>query len=92
MNDLTLETFTQRKRDLGYDEVLVREWAPLFENAPHEHPFDTDALVARGEFWLTMDGQTRHVQVGDTFTVLRGVRHAERYGPQGATFWAARKN
>jgi len=92
MDDLRLETFTQSKRDQGYDEVLVREWAPLFESAPHEHPFDTDALVVRGEFWLTMDGQTRHVQTGDTFTVARGVRHAERYGPQGATFWAARKN
>ncbi len=88
----TYERFEQAARARGADEVLVREWAPDFENPLHEHPFDTDALVVRGEFWLTVDGQTRHFGVGDTFQLARGVLHAEKYGPQGATFWAARKN
>ena len=31
-------------------------------------------------------------KAGDTFLVARGVVHSERYGPEGAVFWAARKN
>lgn len=92
MNSMTFDEFHRLKLAQGFDQVLEREWEALFENTQHVHPFDTDALVVRGEFWLTVDGQTRHVQAGDTFTMARGVLHAERYGPEGATFWAARKN
>jgi quercetin dioxygenase-like cupin family protein len=58
----------------------------------HEHPFDTRAVVVRGEFWLTVDGQTRHLKTGERFELARHIPHAERYGPEGATFWAARVN
>ncbi len=88
----TFEEFTDAAKRQGADEVLVREWAANMETPLHDHPFDTRAMVVRGEFWLTVDGQTRHLRPGDTFEVDRGTRHAERYGPQGATFWAARKN
>ena len=88
----SFDTFQTHKLREGYDEVLLREWAPDFSNAPHSHPFDTDALVVQGEFWLTVDGRTAHYRAGDRFQVARGVLHAERYGPQGAVFWAARKN
>lgn len=87
----TFDTFQARKLSEGYDQVLVREWAPNFANEIHSHPFDTEALVAQGEFWLTIHGQTTHYQAGDRFHVARDVLHAERYGPQGAVFWAARK-
>jgi quercetin dioxygenase-like cupin family protein len=46
----------------------------------------------RGEFWLTVDGQTRHLKTGERFELARHIPHAERYGPEGATFWAARVN
>ena len=92
MNYLTYDEFRQLKLAQGYDQVLEREWEALLEYAAHQHPFDTDAMVVRGEFWLTVDGQTRHIQAGDTFTMARGVVHSERYGPEGATFWAARRN
>ena len=88
----TFESFKARKLSEGYDEILVREWEPGFANEPHEHPFDTDALVARGEYWLTLNGQTVHYKAGDVFKVARGVTHSEKYGAEGATFWAARKN
>ena len=88
----TFESFKARKLSEGYDEILVREWEPGFANEPHEHPFDTDALVARGEYWLTLNGQTVHYKTGDVFKVARGVTHSEKYGAEGATFWAARKN
>ena len=92
MSQDTFELFRAHKLSEGYDEVLVREWAPGFSNEPHSHPFDTDALVVYGEFWLSIDGQTTHHHAGDRFQVARGVMHAERYGSQGAVFWAARKN
>ena len=91
MNE-TFEAFRARQLQQGHDEILVREWAPDFANEPHTHPFDTEALVARGEFWLTLEGRTTHYRTGDTFKVARGVMHAERYGREGAVFWAARKN
>ena len=58
MTEDTFESFKTRKLSEGYDQVLVREWEPGFANNPHEHPFDTDAVVARGEYWLAMNGQT----------------------------------
>lgn len=76
----------------GHDEVLVREWAPDFSNDTHTHPFDTHVLVVRGEFWLSTQGKTIHFKAGDHFDLPRNQPHSERYGPEGATFWAARKN
>lgn len=90
--DDSFEAFKTRKLAEGYDEVLIREWKPGFRNEPHEHPFDTDAVVAHGEYWLHMDGQATHLRQGDVFQLARGVTHWEQYGPEGAVFWAARKN
>ncbi len=92
MSNLTFDQFKNTKLADGFDEVLLREWAHDFANDPHTHPFDTEALVAQGEFWLTVDGHTTHYPTGSTFALARGVLHAERYGAQGAVFWAARKN
>ncbi len=88
----SFEAFKAHKLREGFDEVLVREWGPSFANETHDHPFDTEALVIEGEFWLTVRGQSLHYRAGDTFKVARGVPHSERYGAQGAVFWAARKN
>lgn len=87
----SLEHYTAEARGLGYGEVVVRDWAPGHESPSHEHPFDARGLVVQGEFWLTVGGQTRHLKPGDLFEVPRGTPHAERYGAQGATFWAARR-
>jgi len=92
MMSTDFEEYKKQKLQEGFDEVLVREWAPHFENAPHAHPFDTDALVAQGDYWLTIDGATRHLKTGDRFQVARGLEHSEKYGAEGAVFWAARKN
>ena len=92
MSNETFESFKLRKLGEGFDQVLIRDWAPDFFNEPHVHPFDTEALVVDGEFWLSMNGQTSHFKKGDLFRVDRDVIHHERYGPDGAIFWAARKN
>lgn len=90
MTTLTFDAFKAQMLAQGYDEVLLREWAPHFANEPHEHPFDTRVLVAQGEFWLTVNGQTTHYGPGTSFELARGITHSERYGPEGAVFWVCR--
>jgi quercetin dioxygenase-like cupin family protein len=76
----------------GFDEVLVREWAPGQVAGTHSHPFDVSALVVRGELVLTCNGQEKTVSAGQPFELARGTPHSEHYGPEGATFWVARRN
>ena len=75
----------------GFDEVLEREWAPLTEVDTHTHPFAAKALVVRGEMWLSVGDDTRHLRAGDGFEIDREVPHRERYGSEGATYWVARR-
>jgi len=82
--------FEAAERALGCDEVIARSWDPHTELATHTHPFRARALLVQGEMWLTVDGVTQHLQPGDRFDVPAGQPHAERYGPQGATYWVAR--
>ena len=88
----TLESFTAQAMDEGFDEIVVREWAPGLVIDTHAHAFAVSARVVRGEFWLTVDGNTRHITAGEGFRLARDVPHVERYGAQGATVWVARAN
>ena len=88
----TLESFTAQAMDEGFDEIVVREWAPDLEIDTHTHAFAVSAHVVRGEFWLTVDGSTQHIAAGEGFRLARDVPHAERYGVLGATVWVARAN
>jgi quercetin dioxygenase-like cupin family protein len=92
MQTIDLDEFRARSRDRGFDEVVERTWDADVEVQSHTHPFSVEALVVAGEMWLTVDAQTRHLRSGDTFTLDRDVPHTERYGPAGATYWAARRN
>ena len=87
----TFEDFATSARAAGFEEVLERVWGPGIELDAHTHDFDAQALVIQGEMWLTRDGVTQHLTNGDSFSVGRGVPHSERYGSDGATFWAARR-
>lgn len=89
---MTYEEFETRARAEGYDAVLVREWAADQVLETHTHPFSVKALVVRGEFWLTESEAVRHLPAGAGFTLGSEVPHAERYGPQGATVWVARRH
>jgi gentisate 1,2-dioxygenase len=82
--------FEAAERARGCTEVLARSWEPNTVIAEHTHPFTARALVVQGEMWLTVDGATQHLAAGDRFEVPKGTPHAERYGPQGATYWVAR--
>jgi len=92
MAGLTYAGFEAAARAEGFDEVLVREWSPALVLETHRHPFAVKAHVARGEFWLAEGEQVRHLSAGDGFELARDVAHAERYGPQGATVWVARRH
>lgn len=87
----SFEAFERAARAGGADEVLVRDWAPGQVVDTHTHPFDANAVVVQGEMWLTCGDETRHLRPGDTFALASGTPHAERYGPQGATYWVARR-
>ncbi len=92
---MTLPTFEQFKNEAlaaGFDEVLERRWAPEAVLETHSHPFDVDALVVQGDLWLTVAGVSRHLEPGHRFTLSSEQAHAERYGPDGATYWVARRN
>jgi quercetin dioxygenase-like cupin family protein len=91
---VTLPTFADYERAMhaaGFPEVVVREWAASEEVPTHTHPFAVKALVVRGEMWLTEGEHTRHLKPGDGFELDHRVPHAERYGAEGATYWAARR-
>jgi CheY-like chemotaxis protein len=76
----------------GYDEVVERRWDANEVLEPHRHPFDVKALMVAGDLWLTREGQTKHLRAGDSFEIPRNQVHAERYGPNGAIFWVARRH
>jgi hypothetical protein len=85
-------TFEAAAKARGFDEVLERKWAPGHETGKHRHPFVAHALVVQGDFRLTVGGDCRHLYAGDTFDLDRDVERSENYGPQGATYWVARRN
>ncbi|MEO9101918.1 MAG: AraC family ligand binding domain-containing protein [Burkholderiaceae bacterium] len=92
MNNLDFHAFEADARAQGFDEVLERHWQPDSVLADHAHSFAVSARIVQGEMWLTMGEQTQHLLSGDTFTLERDVTHSEKYGPQGATYWVARRN
>ena len=92
MAHITFQDFEVGARARGFHEVVERKWAPGAVVAAHSHPFDADALVVKGEMWLTVDDVVRHLRSGDTFALDANVVHAERYGSEGAMYWVARRN
>ncbi|MEN9689435.1 MAG: hypothetical protein RI998_1432 [Pseudomonadota bacterium] len=88
----SFEAFTAIAMDEGFDEVLVREWAPDLVIDNHTHPFDVSAWVVRGEFTLTVGDKPIKLKAGEPFRLGRHIEHAEHYGPEGATVWVARAN
>ena len=88
----SFDAFEASAREHGFDEVIVREWAPGQVLETHRHPFVVNAWVVRGEVALTQGDSTRVLRAGDSFRLERDEPHAERYGNEGATFWVARKH
>ena len=86
------EQFGEQARQLGYDQTLVRNWDPNTIVDSHTHPFAVQALVVSGKLWLTIGETCHELEAGSRFSLGAQVPHAERYGPEGAVFWLARRN
>ncbi len=92
MKTTTFEAFEAKARAQGFDEVAERAWPPSAVVDSHTHPFSVRALVVRGEMWLAVGSDVRHLRPGDEFAIEREVPHSERYGAEGATYWVARRH
>lgn len=94
MSDLPdFTTFERQALARGFDEVAERRWPPGEVLPLHTHPFMVEALVVAGEMWLGIDGAApRRYGPGEGFTLAAQQPHDERYGPEGATYWAARRH
>jgi hypothetical protein len=91
MRSKTFEAFKADSLAAGFDEVLERRWPPDTVIEVHSHAFEVQAVVTQGEMWLTCEESTRHLTPGAVFSLAPDVSHAERYGPEGATYWVARR-
>jgi len=89
---MDFDTFADTMKKQGFDQVVERVWKPATVVEEHSHPFHARALIVQGEMWLTVDGRTEHLLPGGTFELTPNLPHAERYGPDGATYWVARRN
>lgn len=87
----SFEAFRAEHLARGFDEVLVREWAPGQVVAEHTHPFAVKARVVAGSLVLGCRGGEHPLSTGDGFELAAGEPHTERYGPAGAVFWVARR-
>jgi hypothetical protein len=92
MNPTSFEEFSAAARAAGFDEVAERRWDPGVELPSHTHPFAVQALVVQGAMVLQCRGQDLALKAGDRFELSFEEPHAERYGPEGATYWAARRH
>ena len=89
---MSFDLFKQQALSEGFDEVLERTWAADTVLETHTHPFAVKAKVTAGQMWLTIGSQKRYLTPGDEFSLPADEPHAEHYGPEGATYWVARKN
>jgi hypothetical protein len=86
------ETYRADALAKGYDEVLERRWAPGIATGTHSHPFDVAAVLVHGEMWLEQGPIAVHLVPGSGFELKANVPHSERYGPEGALFFSARRH
>ena len=91
MNATNFDAFKADALAAGFDEALERHWPADTVLDLHSHAFDAEAVVTQGEMWLTCGEQTQYLTPGGTFKLAHDVPHSERYGPDGATYWVARR-
>lgn len=86
------ETYRADALAKGYDEVLERRWAPGTVTGTHSHPFEVAAVLVQGEMWLEQGPISAPMVPGSGFELKPNVPHSERYGPEGALFFSARRH
>jgi quercetin dioxygenase-like cupin family protein len=84
--------FEARLRAEGYDEILTKTIEANVVIDDHSHPYDVLALVLDGEATIDCGEGARTYRAGDVLVVAAGVRHTERYGPNGYAFLLGRRH
>ena len=92
INASTFEAFKADALAAGFDEDLESRWAPDTVLDTHRHTFGVEAVITRGEMWLSCEGRTRHLIPGSAFTLEPQIVHDERYGADCVTYRVARRN
>ena len=83
--------FADLLRAEGFSEPMPRS-LPAGQSAPeHSHEFDAKGLILSGAFTLTVDGVATTYRPGDVFSMPAVRRHAEKVGPEGVDYLAARR-
>jgi quercetin dioxygenase-like cupin family protein len=83
--------FTAQAMDDGFEEIMQREWPPHLILETHTHPYDIRVQLTAGLMHLGLVSGSQTYSAGQSFFLARDTEHSEHYGPQGATFWVARK-
>ena len=74
----------------GY-QIVQNTMQPGVINPEHAHDFDARLMVVAGEMTIVVGDKRSTYQIGDTFSMTHGCRHAEHAGPNGATYVAGRR-
>ncbi|MFY9616279.1 MAG: cupin domain-containing protein [Candidatus Dormiibacterota bacterium] len=64
--------------------VALVDLGPNAAALPHQHENEQMGFVIQGEMEMTIDGETRNLRAGDTYTIPSNVHHAAVAGPNGA--------
>jgi quercetin dioxygenase-like cupin family protein len=64
--------------------MALVELAPHAVVAEHQHPNEQMGMVLSGALRFTVDGESKDLQVGDTYSIPGGVLHDVVAGPDGA--------
>jgi quercetin dioxygenase-like cupin family protein len=64
--------------------MALVELAPHAVVAEHQHPNEQMGVVLSGALRFTVDGETKDLRSGDTYSIPSGVLHAVVAGPEGA--------
>jgi quercetin dioxygenase-like cupin family protein len=88
---MTPDEFSAELQRTGFQELVVVEREPNGELDEHSHPFESRALILAGEITLNVAGRERTYRAGDSFHLLNGTLHTERYGPAGVRYLVGRR-
>ncbi len=76
--DLPIEKVVGRLFQGEHGQICFFEFEPPNDVPPHSHARQW-GIVIDGEMWLTIDGETKLMQKGDSYFIPAGVMHSARF-------------
>jgi len=90
-NLVNKEEFAAQLSRQGFGPLVEVEREPNGMMDTHSHPFDSKALILKGEIRLIVADAERIYRAGEVFELSNGTEHVEYYGPQGVCYLVGRK-